>query len=239
MLTSCCSMNDRIALWEEQSAGGRLFAGAFPSFEAPLVTAYREANGIILGKMNLVELSSTITGINSDSNGITNPLNAYNQSRMPGGAPLLGRSVPHLYSGVLRCLCRSTGSSVWKLVSCHQPSPQKHQQDSCVGILAIIGLPALCMCIKQAPAVTAGQWLELLYTQIRLVQSHSGRLMHAAGSSAGSASSVAAKFAPWALCEDTGGSCRAPAMAQGEGRRLRCLQQADMDTRPGSAGSIC
>ena len=36
-----------------------------------------------------------------------------------------------------------------------------------------------------------------------------------AGSSAGSASSVAARFAPWALCEDTGGSCRAPAMANG------------------------
>lgn len=36
-----------------------------------------------------------------------------------------------------------------------------------------------------------------------------------AGSSAGSAASVAARFAPWALCEDTGGSCRAPAIANG------------------------
>ena len=45
-----------------------------------------------------------------------------------------------------------------------------------------------------------------------------------AGSSAGSAASVAARFAPWALCEDTGGSCRAPAMAQGE--TVRALGQA-------------
>ena len=37
-----------------------------------------------------------------------------------------------------------------------------------------------------------------------------------AGSSAGSASSVAARIAPWSLCEDTGGSCRAPAIANGE-----------------------
>eukprot|EP00891_Asterochloris_glomerata_P007936 jgi/Astpho2/7936/fgenesh1_pg.00118_%23_37_t len=112
------------------SAATPALLGAFPSFEAPLVTTYRDANGIILGKMNprlsacvptcsLVELSSTVTGINVDANGITNPLNVYNQTRMPGG------------------------------------------------------------------------------------------------SSAGSAASVAARFAPWALCEDTGGSCRAPAMAQG------------------------
>ena len=37
-----------------------------------------------------------------------------------------------------------------------------------------------------------------------------------AGSSAGSAASVAARIAPWSLCEDTGGSCRAPAIANGE-----------------------
>ena len=36
-----------------------------------------------------------------------------------------------------------------------------------------------------------------------------------AGSSGGSASAVAARFAPWSLCEDTGGSCRAPAIANG------------------------
>ena len=36
-----------------------------------------------------------------------------------------------------------------------------------------------------------------------------------AGSSAGSAAAVAARFAPWSLCEDTGGSCRAPAIANG------------------------
>ena len=37
----------------------------------------------------------------------------------------------------------------------------------------------------------------------------------AVGSSAGSAAAVAARFAPWSLCEDTGGSCRAPAIANG------------------------
>ena len=42
-----------------------------------------------------------------------------------------------------------------------------------------------------------------------------------AGSSAGSAASVAARIAPWSLCEDTGGSCRAPAIANGE--RPACL----------------
>lgn len=101
------------------SAATPALLGAYPQFEATLVTSYKNANGIILGKANLVELSSTTTGINTDSNGIKNPLNAYAQDRMPGG------------------------------------------------------------------------------------------------SSAGSAASIAARIAPWALCEDTGGSCRAPAMANG------------------------
>lgn len=43
----------------------------------------------------------------------------------------------------------------------------------------------------------------------------SASFWHVTGSSAGSASAVAARFAPWSLCEDTGGSCRAPAMANG------------------------
>ena len=40
--------------------------------------------------------------------------------------------------------------------------------------------------------------------------------MHIAGSSGGSGASVAARIAPWSLCEDTGGSCRSPAIANGE-----------------------
>ena len=40
--------------------------------------------------------------------------------------------------------------------------------------------------------------------------------VHCAGSSGGSGASVAARVAPWALCEDTGGSCRSPAIANGE-----------------------
>ncbi|KAL3163281.1 hypothetical protein ABBQ32_009676 [Trebouxia sp. C0010 RCD-2024] len=100
---------------------------AFPGFSAPLIDNYKAKNGIILGKMNLAELSSTVTSINTNSPacysyndiGCSTPLNAYNQTRISGG------------------------------------------------------------------------------------------------SSAGSAASVAARFAPWALCEDTGGSCRAPAIANG------------------------
>ncbi|KAL0026963.1 hypothetical protein WJX79_003281 [Trebouxia sp. C0005] len=102
-------------------------AQAFPDFSAPLIDNYLSQNGIILGKMNLAELSSTVTSINTNSPncysyndiGCSTPLNAYNQTRISGG------------------------------------------------------------------------------------------------SSAGSAASVAARFAPWALCEDTGGSCRAPAIANG------------------------
>ena len=51
-------------------------------------------NGIILGKMNLAELSSTITSIQPNSDvcatippggGCSTPLNAYNQTRMSAG----------------------------------------------------------------------------------------------------------------------------------------------------------
>ena len=49
----------------------------------------------------------------------------------------------------------------------------------------------------------------------RALQLNTAHLGCVAGSSGGSASSIAARFAPWALCEDTGGSCRAPAMANG------------------------
>lgn len=102
-------------------------AHAFPNFDAPLIETYKAMNGIILGKMNLAELSSTVTSINPNGpgcysyNGVgcSTPLNAYNQTRTAGG------------------------------------------------------------------------------------------------SSAGSAAAVAARFAPWSLCEDTAGSCRSPAIANG------------------------
>ena len=40
-------------------------------------------------------------------------------------------------------------------------------------------------------------------------------MIHDAGSSGGSGNSVGARLAPVALCEDTGGSCRMPASANG------------------------
>ena len=73
-----------------------LSADAYPDFSAPLIDNYKAMNGIILGKMNLAELSSTITSIqpNSDAcatipagGGCSTPLNAYNQTRMSGGMP--------------------------------------------------------------------------------------------------------------------------------------------------------
>ncbi|KAL0017720.1 hypothetical protein WJX77_008688 [Trebouxia sp. C0004] len=96
-------------------------AGHIPPYSAPLIDMYKQANGIILGKMNLAELSTSIGSINPNipGNNITTPLNPYNQTKIPGG------------------------------------------------------------------------------------------------SSGGSAASVAARIAPWALCEDTGGSCRSPAIANG------------------------
>jgi mandelamide amidase len=96
-------------------------SNAYPPFSAPLIDAYIAANGIIMGKTNLAELSSSVTSINPNmpGNNITTPLNAYNQTKISGG------------------------------------------------------------------------------------------------SSGGSGVAVAAKFAPWSLCEDTGGSCRSPAMASG------------------------
>ncbi len=64
-----------------------LCADAYPPFSAPLVDQYLAANGIILGKMNLAELSSSITSINPNvpGNNITTPLNAYNQTKIAGG----------------------------------------------------------------------------------------------------------------------------------------------------------
>jgi len=48
---------------------------------------YKQANGIILGKMNLAELSTSIGSINPNipGNNITTPLNPYNQTKIPGG----------------------------------------------------------------------------------------------------------------------------------------------------------
>eukprot|EP00891_Asterochloris_glomerata_P009220 jgi/Astpho2/9220/Aster-07177 len=85
------------------SAATPALLGAYPQFEATLVTAYKNANGIIMGKANLVELSSTNTGINRDANGITNPLNAYAQDRIPG-ASIAARIAPW-------ALCEDTGGS--------------------------------------------------------------------------------------------------------------------------------
>ena len=51
--------------------------------------AYRKANGIILGKTTLAELSSSSTSINPNIPGVNilTPLNAYNQTRHTGGEP--------------------------------------------------------------------------------------------------------------------------------------------------------
>ncbi|KAL3136240.1 hypothetical protein ABBQ32_007252 [Trebouxia sp. C0010 RCD-2024] len=104
------------ALFDYYDQGGHM-----PPFSAPLIDTYKQANGIILGKMNLAELSTSIGSINPNipGNNITTPLNPYNQTKIPGG------------------------------------------------------------------------------------------------SSGGSGASVAARIAPWSLCEDTGGSCRSPAIANG------------------------
>jgi len=69
------------------------YAEAFPDFSAPLIDNYLSQNGIILGKMNLAELSSTVTSINPNGPacysyndiGCSTPLNAYNQTRISGG----------------------------------------------------------------------------------------------------------------------------------------------------------
>lgn len=58
-----------------------------------MIDTYKAKNGIILGKMNLAELSSTVTSINTNGPGCysyndvgcTTPLNAYNQTRISGG----------------------------------------------------------------------------------------------------------------------------------------------------------
>ena len=55
------------------------------SFERDLVTSCSPRLSACVPTCSLVELSSTVTGINVDANGITNPLNVYNQTRMPGG----------------------------------------------------------------------------------------------------------------------------------------------------------
>ncbi|KAK9846049.1 hypothetical protein WJX84_006589 [Apatococcus fuscideae] len=91
----------------------------FPQTSAPLVDAYRSANGIILGKTRMHELSAGATSISPTTANFTAVLNPYNVTHHPGG------------------------------------------------------------------------------------------------SSGGSAAGVAARLAPWALCEDTGGSCRLPASASG------------------------
>lgn len=64
------------------------FTGHRPPFSAPLIDAYKQANGIILGKMNLAELSTSIGSINPNmpGNNITTPLNPYNQTKIPGGS---------------------------------------------------------------------------------------------------------------------------------------------------------
>ena len=40
---------------------------------------------MLAGKSNLAELSTAVTGLNPDSNGIRCPLNAYSQDRVVGG----------------------------------------------------------------------------------------------------------------------------------------------------------
>ena len=60
-------------------------AGMMPQGSAPLVNAYRNANGIILGKMRMHELSAGATSISPTTANFTAVLNPYNVTHHPGG----------------------------------------------------------------------------------------------------------------------------------------------------------
>ncbi len=77
-----------------------------PPYSAPLIDMYKQANGIILGKMNLAELSTSIGSINPNipGNNITTPLNPYNQTKIPGGNILLHACTTASAIAALTCL---------------------------------------------------------------------------------------------------------------------------------------
>ncbi len=62
-------------------------AGMMPLGSAPLVDAYRNANGIILAKMRMHELSAGATSISPTTANFTAVLNPYNVTHHPGGMP--------------------------------------------------------------------------------------------------------------------------------------------------------
>ena len=100
-----------------------------------------------------------------------------------------------------KALALSHPDHIFKSSLCHAFSPQVAVQAQQLEYFQVCCLGAVCGHRHSHTLITSSS-------------PHSA-MPFAAGSSAGSAASTAARFAPWALCEDTGGSCRAPAMANG------------------------
>ena len=59
--------------------------GRFPQTSAPLVDTYRNANGVILGKTRMHELSAGATSSSPTTPNFTAVLNPYNVTHHPGG----------------------------------------------------------------------------------------------------------------------------------------------------------
>lgn len=82
-----------------------VLAGMVPQVSAPLVAAYQNANGVILGKTAMHELSAGATSIGPTTPNLTTVLNPYNVTHHPGGVHLLGQPVcmPQCACCILLC----------------------------------------------------------------------------------------------------------------------------------------